>query len=156
MALRSSQNGGYTKSQKGAEMNDENLIPFNKRSPRERREISRKGAEATNKKKKEQKTMREMMKMLLELDVKPSDKEKLEEYGVSENDHNNKCMVAVGLMQRAMTGDPRAVEVLCGIAGDIFTIDKTEQEENEVEQTIKRLSSLEVKFVDASKGEEKK
>lgn len=134
-------------------MNDENLIPFNKRSPREHRELSRKGAIASNKKQKEQKTMREMMKMLLSLPAVGEESNVLDEVGVDNEDKNNKCMVAVGLMKRAMSGDPRAVEVLCGIAGEVFTIDKNEQEENEVKETIQRLGSLEVKFVDASKGE---
>ena len=135
-------------------MNDENLIPVTKRTPREQIEISKKGGQASAKKKKEQKTMREMMRMLLGLPVGDSNKAKLKTLGVeNEEDQTNKCMVAVGLMRKAMTGDPRAVEVLCGIAGDIFTIDKNEQEENEIEQTIKRLGSLEVKFVDASRGE---
>lgn len=135
-------------------MNDQNLIPVTKRTPREQIEISKKGGRASAKKKKEQKTMREMMRMLLGLPVGDSNKAKLMTLGVAnEEDQTNKCMVAVGLMRKAMTGDPRAVEVLCGIAGDIFTIDKNEQEESEIEQTIKRLGSLEVKFVDASKGE---
>lgn len=134
-------------------MNDENLIPLNRRSQRERQEISRKGANATNQKKKEQKTMREMMKMLLGLPVSDDNKSELETLGIKgEDDKTNKCLVAVGLMKRAMTGDPRAVEVLCGIAGEVFQLDKTEQEENEINQTIRRLSSLEVKFVDASGG----
>ena len=135
-------------------MNDENLVSLATRSERERKEIARKGQIASTKKKKEQKTMREMMRMLLGLSVNDSNKAKLQTMGVdNEEDQTNKCMVAVGLMRRAMTGDPRAVEVLCGIAGDIFTIDKNEQEEREIDQTIKRLGSLEVKFVDASKGE---
>ena len=135
-------------------MNDENLVSLATRSQREKKEIARKGQIAATKKRKEQKTMREMMKMLLGLSVNDSNKAKLQSMGVAnEEDQTNKCMVAVGLMRRAMTGDPRAVEVLCGIAGDIFTIDKNEQEESEIEQTIKRLGSLEVKFVDASKGD---
>lgn len=134
-------------------MNDENLVSLATRSEREKKEIARKGQIAATKKKNEQKTMREMMKMLLGLSVNDSNKVKLQSMGVdNEKDQTNKCMVAVGLMRRAMTGDPRAVEVLCGIAGEVFQLDKTEQEEKEIDQTIKRLSSLEVKFVDASGG----
>ena len=134
-------------------MNDENLVSLATRTERERKEIAKKGQIASTNKKRERKTMREMMQMLLSLPAVGEESNVLDEVGVDNEDKNNKCMVAVGLMKRAMSGDPRAVEVLCGIAGEVFTIDKNEQEENEVKETIQRLGSLEVKFVDASKGE---
>ena len=46
-------------------MNDENLIPFNQLSQRERTEIARKGAIASNKAQKERKLMREIVADML-------------------------------------------------------------------------------------------
>jgi len=50
-------------------INDENLIPMNKRSERERKEIGRKGAEVTNRLKKEKKTMRQLVNDMINRDV---------------------------------------------------------------------------------------
>ena len=50
-------------------MNDENLITFDKLTPRERTEISRKGAIASNKVQKERKMMREVVQNLMKMNL---------------------------------------------------------------------------------------
>ena len=50
--------------------NEQNLIPLNQRSQRERKEIAAKGAEATNKAKRERKDMRYFAKVVLDELVK--------------------------------------------------------------------------------------
>ena len=52
-------------------MNDENLIPFNELSQRERTEIARKGAIASNKVQKQKKLMREVVQDLMKTKMDP-------------------------------------------------------------------------------------
>ena len=104
------------------------------------REMGRKGGLASQEKYKKQKNIREMMQLLLSLPVSQKNKEKMEKLGITDTDYqNNKMMVAVGLLQRAITGDPRSIELLCGVAGEL----ETEQDK------INGLNNFEIKFVDA-------
>lgn len=50
-------------------MNDENLIPLNKRTPRERKEIAKKGAAASNRVQKEKKTFKQLIETMMEMDI---------------------------------------------------------------------------------------
>ena len=91
-------------------MNDENLIPLNKRSPRERKEICRKGAEATNKKLREQKTMRQLMEIMLKTPETEKNIAILEKMGIDKKDANIKAgIVYAGIIQQAKAGDKWAI-----------------------------------------------
>lgn len=79
--------------------NEQNLIPLNKRSQRERKEIARKGAEATNRKKAERKTLREELLLLL-----------------SQDDTQNK--ISVALLKEAQKGNTKAYEVIRDTIGE--------------------------------------
>lgn len=130
----------------------QNLKPV--KSKEEARERGRKGGIASGIAYRKKKTMRQMMQLLLSLPVSSSNKAVMQQLGIeNEEDQNYKMLVAVGLMRRASTGDPRAVEVLCGIAGDIFTIPKDKEDDEAQEDAIDRLKDFEIKFVDASKEE---
>lgn len=132
-------------------MNDENLIPFSKRTPRERRELSLKGQKRSTEVKRARKTMRELMNVLLDMKmVNEENKNLADKIGLDESDQTNKMSVAVGLLRRAESGDPRAVKVLCGIAGDIFTIPSDQQEQESAKETLETLKDFEIQFVDAS------
>lgn len=79
--------------------NEENLINLRDRTPRERQEISRKGAEATNRLRRERKTLKEELLLLL-----------------SENDMQEK--ISLALLQKAMQGDTKAFEVMRDTIGE--------------------------------------
>lgn len=109
------------------------------------REMGRKGGQAVQEKYRKQKNIREMMQLLLSLPVSDTNKAKMQTMGIQdEGDQNNKMLVAVGLLQRAITGDPKAIEVLCGIAG--------EQLDNDT--SISNYNNFEIKFVDAGERNE--
>ena len=100
-------------------MNDENLIPLNKRSPRERKEICRKGAEATNKKLKEQKTMRQLMEIMLKTPETEKNIAILEKMGIDKKDANIKAgIVYAGIIQQAKAGDKWAIEQIIKLFGE--------------------------------------
>ena len=79
--------------------NEQNLIPMNKRTPRERIEIARKGAKATNKKKAERKTLREELLLLL-----------------ATGNKQNKMSIA--MIEKAIKGDTKAFEVIRDTIGE--------------------------------------
>ena len=108
--------------------NEQNLIPMNKRTPRERQEISRKGAAATNKKRKEQKTFRELAKIVLA--TKITDEgiiETAKQFGIENPDV--KTITLLGMVRAAAGGSHNAFDRLMELTGekeqdsnaDIFT-----------------------------------
>lgn len=86
--------------------NEENLINLRDRSPEERKEIARKGAEATNKLLKERKTFREELLILL-----------------SQGDTQKR--ISLAMLEKAMKGDTKAFEVLRDTVGE-KPVDKVE------------------------------
>ena len=104
--------------------NEENLIPLNKRSQRERKEIARMGAEASNKKQAEKKLLKDTIEMLLS--NKPTDEmvsDCAEKFGFNPKDLQD--VITGGLIARAMSGDPKAYEVLRDTMGQ-RPVDKQE------------------------------
>lgn len=122
--------------------NEQNLrVPTSEQA----RENGRKGGIASAKAKKERKSMRELMNILLELPVSEKNKANMETLGIKDEQlQNNKMLVAVGLMKRAITGDPRAIEVMCGVAGELTG-------ENEKQEEVKGIT---IRFEDASKRDD--
>jgi hypothetical protein len=94
-------------------LNDENLITFDKLTPRERTEISRKGAIASNKVQKQKKMMREvvqnLMKMELNADTVATLKEKLP---FLESGMDMQTAMVLGQMKSAIDGNSKAFELL--------------------------------------------
>lgn len=94
--------------------NEENLIPLNKRTPEERKEIAKKGAEATNKLLKERKTLAEELLLIL-----------------SQGDTQQR--ISTALIEKCLSGDIRAFETLRDTIGEKCT----EKIEQKVENVIK-------------------
>lgn len=84
--------------------NEQNLIPLNKRSQRERKEIARKGAKATNKIKAERKTLKEELLLLLEQD-------KMQE------------KISLALLDQARKGNTKAYEIIRDTIGERPKVD---------------------------------
>lgn len=79
--------------------NEQNLINLKDRTQRERKEIAKKGAEATNKLKAQRKTLKEELLLLLE-----------------QGDTQSK--LSLSIIQKAMTGDTKAFEVIRDTIGE--------------------------------------
>lgn len=108
-------------------MNDENLIPLNKRSQRERQEIARKGAIALNKKKAEQKTYREMAKAMLSATITDENMLKeLKAYGISDTDV--KAYTLLGMIKASGNGSYNAFDRLMELAGEKEAMSSSEEE----------------------------
>lgn len=89
-------------------MNESNLIPFSERSQEEARELGRKGGIASGKARKERKTLKEELLLLL-----------------SEGDTQKKVSLAV--LQKALDGDIQAFNTIRDTIGE-KPVDKVEQE----------------------------
>ena len=87
--------------------NEQNLRPLNTRTERERKEIQRKGAEACNKKKRENKTFRELFTNFLNSDVKLDQlKEQMQQFGIT--DLSNKNAITMAMFKEAVKGNTQA------------------------------------------------
>lgn len=107
--------------------NEENLIPLNERTKNEQREIQRKGGIASGRARKEKADLKKKVNQILEMDVfSPQLKEMLEEKGLSAT---NQTAVATVLLQKALKGDMRAIELLAKMNGNEGTKDKLDQKE---------------------------
>ena len=114
-------------------MNNENLISLNKRTQRERKEIARKGAIATNKKKAEQKTYRELAKAMLSANI--TDQKILDElkaYGIEETDI--KAYTLLGMIKASAEGSHNAFDRLLELAG--------EKNQSETEDVLTKLDEV--------------
>lgn len=108
----------------------ENLIPVTDRTKKEAREISRKGGIASGKARREKADLKKKVNEILSMDVfSPQFKEMLEEKGLSVT---NQTAIATVLLQKALKGDMRAIELLVKMNGNEGTkdsLDKKEQKE---------------------------
>ena len=91
--------------------NEEYLVPLNKRTQSERKEIARMGAIASNKKQAEKKLLRETIEMLLtKAPTEEMIKDCSNKFGFNPKDLQE--VITGGLIFRAVSGDSKAYEVL--------------------------------------------
>lgn len=113
--------------------NEKNLIPLNKRPQRERKEIARMGAQAANKKKKEQKTYAEMAKAMLSAKIVDKDLiADLKAFGIEDTDV--KAYTLLGMIRASGCGSYQAFDRLMELLG--------EKEKNENKDVIAKLDSV--------------
>ena len=93
--------------------NEQNLIPLNKRSQRDRKRIATAGANASNKVQREKKLMKEQLQVLMSLNLQDTElKSQLENLGIEENEITIQMAICVSIMQQAINGNIRAFEII--------------------------------------------
>lgn len=114
-------------------MTSENLIPTNRRTKKEVREIARKGGKASGEARRRKADLKKALKTVLEADVH-SDKvaEQLESMGF---DNSNLMAMVFAQMQQAQKGNVRAFEAIYKVMG----VEKDELDRKEQRQRIKAL-----------------
>ncbi|WP_072500354.1 hypothetical protein [Olsenella phocaeensis] len=98
--------------------NEQNLRPTNTLTPRERRELSRKGAEATNRKRRERRDMRETFRAMLDMPMRPggtTTASTLE--GMGGKNMTVGQAIALSVLRKALDGDVRAAEFIRDTSG---------------------------------------
>lgn len=114
--------------------NEQNLRPLNKRSQRERKEIARMGAKASNEAQANKKVLREAAKILLAMPVDNETKAELKQYRVTNDNCNYAMALVIAQLKNALQGDTRAFTAIRDIIGE--KPKDTEQEENEQDNKI--------------------
>lgn len=98
--------------------NEQNLIPLNKRTKSEQREIQSMGGCSSGVSRRRKKSLREATELYLSLPV--SDKRawnRLARDGVEPEDVDNQMAIIAGLAMKAMKGDSKAAKVLFDLIG---------------------------------------
>jgi len=106
--------------------NEQNLIPLNKRTKREQREIQADGGRASGVSRRRRKSLKEAADLYLSLP--PSNRKRwnsISKTGVDPEDIDNQMAMIIGLTERAIQGDAKAAKVLVGLLGE-----KPEEEKN--------------------------
>ena len=99
--------------------NEKNLKKNSERSPSELREMTRKGGIKSGEARRNKKTMREALEMLMfDVEVDEAAKDKLRGAGISEENFNNQMLITLGLMKKAREGDVQAYNAICAMIGE--------------------------------------
>lgn len=112
--------------------NEKYLIPMNKRTPSERRAISRKGAERTNQIRREKKTLRQELEILLTME---KDGRSMQE------------LMSLSMINQAIKGNTKAYEVVRDTIGQkpveqmAVDVNKNKSEAVELLENIKALKN---------------
>lgn len=97
---------------------EDNLIPFDQRSPEERRELGSKGGKASGEARRRKRSMREAAEAYLSLPVTDGRaRNRLVRKGLKANEIDNQMAMIVGLTTAATAGDARAAKALIDLIG---------------------------------------
>ena len=108
-------------------MNDENLIPLNKRTKSEKREIAKKGGKRSGEVRREQKTYREMARAMLSATITDENMlNELKAYGLTETDI--KTFTLLGMIKASANGSHNAFDRLMELTGEASQTTTSEEE----------------------------
>ena len=89
--------------------NEQNLIPWNKRTENEQREYARQGGQKSGEVRRKRKAMKEQMEMLLSLPFKQEKQLNfMKSLGIEENEIDNQMALMVAMYGKALKGDVQA------------------------------------------------
>ena len=99
--------------------NEKNLIPMDRRSQSEARELGRKGGEASGASRRRKRSLKEAADLYLSLPV--SDRKmwnKISRRGVDPDDIDNQMAMIIGLTMAATAGNAKAAKVIVDLLGE--------------------------------------
>lgn len=108
--------------------NEQNLIPFNKRTENEQREYARKGGQKSGEVRRQRKAMKEQMEMLLSLPFKQEEQLKfMKSLGIEEGEIDNQMALMVAMYAKALKGDVQAFNSIREVTQDDKQPDKVQR-----------------------------
>jgi hypothetical protein len=127
-----------------------NLIPMNMRTKEQQKEIARKGGIASQKKQKQNKTFKEMLRIIGDLQVQdPKLTKQLEELGIPKEDITYSFLVNYAQFQKAIKErDTRSAEYIRDTLGETPIIEQKIEVENVVEDLTPLATLLGVNMND--------
>lgn len=129
-------------------MNDENLIPFNKRPKSEQREIQKKGVEASAKKRKAMREQKDIFRALMSETVNVRD------MNGKRVDLSVEDAIAQAMLKKAMQGDVKAYNVVMDMLGKSLSAEKVKQDNKRIELEKKRIELDEKKLTHTDDDED--
>ncbi len=113
--------------------NEQNLIPFNKRTKSEQREYAKKGGQKSGEVRRQKKAMKETMKMLLSLEMPESEgKEKLKELGIDDEDLNVQTAILMQQINKALKGNLESAKFVRDVSDEVGAIKDDTDKQNRV------------------------
>lgn len=97
-------------------MNEQNLKPNSERTPSERKQLARKAGKASGKARREKRTMKQLLEIALSLMVTNKKGETA----------SRKEVIAIQLVNRAASGDLRAIDLLTKLIGEQIVRQETQ------------------------------
>lgn len=99
--------------------NEKNLKPFNSLTEKEQREITSKGGKASAKKRRQNKTFKEIINKFLDGQVSDERlKQQMIEFGFADKEVSNKSCTVFALWKEAIKGNTKAFELLRDTIGE--------------------------------------
>lgn len=99
--------------------NEKNLKPFNSLTEKEQREITSKGGKASAKKRRQNKTFKEIINKFLDGQVSDERlKQQMIEFGFADKEVSNKSCAVFALWREAIQGNTKAFELLRDTIGE--------------------------------------
>lgn len=118
-------------------MSVQDLIPFNKRTEAEQKELARQGGIASGESRRKKKTLKEIGDMIGSLDIKnEKNRAVMKVAGIEDEDLINDVGMLFRLNLKAQTGDIRAIELLAKLRGQL----KDQVEQTNIEIPAPRLA----------------
>lgn len=100
-------------------LNEQNLIPMDRRSKEEARALGREGGRASGVSRRRKRALREAADMYLAMPVQDKRSlNKLLRAGVDEDDADNQMLVIAGLVAKATKGDAKAAKLIFDLIGE--------------------------------------
>lgn len=104
---------------KTAKKPSDNLIPVNKRTMGEQREIVKKGGKKSGEVRRQRKALRDLFKSMLATPLPNDDlKAKIEAMGFSDEENNYNTLLGMTTLNKALKGDVRAIEFVRDTIGE--------------------------------------
>lgn len=97
--------------------NEQNLVPFDKRTEEEQRKIASSGGVASGKARRRKRDMKKAMQMILDLPATGQAEQFLQTLGIDERDRTNQTAMLLAIAMKAMSGDVRAAEFVRDTSG---------------------------------------
>ena len=117
-------------------MNEQNLIPNNRRSKKEVRENASKGGKKSGEVRKQKAELKKLFMQYAQMRPTDKDKKKLGEMGYDENEVTNLTHFVVSLFKNGEKGNPKALELSYDI---LIENNKKELELEKAKQEIERI-----------------
>ena len=103
--------------------NEQNLIPFNKRTESEQREYAKKGGQKSGEIRRQRKAMKEQMEILLSLPFKQEKQLNfIKDLGIKEDEIDNQMALIVAMYGKALKGDVQAFNTIREVVKDEQTV----------------------------------